>query len=139
LRLLPLVALCLAAGGAALAHSYRFGDIAVGHVWAPPAAGGEAVVYGPLLNRGAQAERLVAAEAAIAARVEIRFGDEPEPRDFILLTPNKPLSLAPWGYHLKLIGLSEALAEGEDFALTLHFAHAGTHQVRVLVERAPGH
>lgn len=123
----------------ALAHSYRFGDIAVGHVWSPPAAGSEAMVYGPLLNRGAQDERLLAAETAIARRVDLRFRDEPEPRDFILLAPNKPVSLAAWGYHLRLVGLSEPLEEGDGFDLTLRFERAGPQRVRVIVERAPGH
>ena len=121
------------------AHSYQFGDFAVGHVWAPPAQGSEAYVYGALLNSGETEERLVAAATPMAERVEFRFGDEPAAHDFIILPPGKPVSLASWRYRLHLLGLARPLIDGDSFALTLTFEKTGTRSVQVFVESQPAH
>lgn len=127
----------------AAAHSYKFGAIAVGHIWAPPAAAdatGEPV-YGPLLNRGPDADSLVGASSPVAANVRFRVakdGDTTWPES-VTLPPGRPLGLAPWRVHLWLDGLKRPLRAGDRFDLTLTFAHAGTHTVQVLVESAPGH
>jgi copper(I)-binding protein len=123
----------------AAAHSYQFGDIAVGHVWAPPTQGNEADVYGPLLNRGETEDRLIAAATPAAERVEFRFGDKPAAQDFIILPPGKPVSLASWGYRLHLVDLARPLQEGDRFELTLTFEKTGAHSVQVFVESQPVH
>jgi copper(I)-binding protein len=123
----------------ARAHSYQFGDIAVGHVWAPPAQGSEGDVYGPLFNSGASEDRLVAATTPVAERVELRFGDKPGAQDFIILPPGKPVSLSSWGYRLHLVGLARPLIDGDSFELTLTFEKAGTHTVEVFTEAQAAH
>jgi len=137
------VALAVALPRPAAAHSYKIGEIAVGHVWAPPVGqDAEGVpVYGPLLNRGKTSDSLVGASSPIAARVRFRVSKDGKTSwpDSIPLPPGRPLGLAPWRVHLWLTGLKRPLADGDRFDVTLTFAHAGKHTVQVLVERTAGH
>lgn len=125
------------------AHGYTFGAIAVGHVWAPPAAQDAAgvAVYGPLLNRGNARDSLVGASTPIAEAVRFRIAKDGKTRwpAAIALEPGKPLALAPWRVHLWLTGLKRSLQQGDSFDLTLTFADNGSHTVNVIVERAAGH
>lgn len=137
------VALAAALPLPAAAHSYKFGEIAVGHVWAPPAAqDAEGVpVYGPLLNRGKTPDSVVGASSPIAGSVRFRVSKDGKTSwpDSIPLPPGRPLGLAPWRVHLWLTGLKRPLKDGDRFDVTLTFAHAGKHTVQVLVERTAGH
>jgi copper(I)-binding protein len=129
--------------GEAIAHGYKFGEIAVGHIWAPPSDGKTdgAPVYGPFLNRGKTPERILGASAPIAESVRFRVvkdGKTDWP-DSIELAPGKPLALARWRVHLWLTGLKRPLKDGDSFDLVLNFAHAGRHTVKVVVERSSSH
>ena len=63
----------------ARAHSYKLGDIAVGHIWASAPESGEGVaVYGPILNRGDGAAQLTGASTPAAEQVRIRMATEGE-------------------------------------------------------------
>lgn len=125
------------------AHSYKLGDIAVGHLWTPPpeeeARG--LPVYGPILNRGATPVRLVGASTPVAEQVRFRLEKEGEVRSWeaIAFAPGKPLALAPWREHIWLSGLNRPLKEGDSFDLTLDFGDAGGLSVKVVVEKASGH
>lgn len=137
-----LATFCIAfAAAPAGAHSYRLGDIAVGHIWAPPTAPGATggPVYAPLLNGGSTPARL--ADASTPAAREVRFVTEGETGRVsdIDLPPGKPVSLAPWRVHLWLAGLERPLEEGDSFPLILDFGDAGTLDVTVVVETAAGH
>lgn len=128
---------------AATAHSYKLGDIAVGHVWAPPpeeGAGG-LPVYGPILNRGGAPVRLVGASTPVAEQVRFRIEKEGEEhwREAIAFAPGKPFALAPWREHIWLSGLNRPLKDGDSFDLTLDFGDAGRLSVKVVVEKASGH
>ncbi|TMJ38165.1 MAG: hypothetical protein E6G87_06960, partial [Alphaproteobacteria bacterium] len=46
---------------AALAHSYKVGQIAIGHVWGLPSELTETQVFMPMSNRGQEADELIAA------------------------------------------------------------------------------
>ena len=48
------------------------------------------------------------------------------------IAPGEALTFAPGGYHVMLMGLSQPLAEGDVFYLTLHFENAG--DIAVVVE-----
>jgi copper(I)-binding protein len=50
------------------------------------------------------------------------------------VAPGQPLILSPDGYHVMLEGLSQPLAVGEQFPLTLTFAHAAPITVTVTVQ-----
>lgn len=129
---------------AALAHSYKLEDIAIGHVWAPPpeekSAAGIAV-YGPVLNQGRTPARLIGATSPVAG--EARFSAEVEGNmrwlDAIEFQPGKPLALAPWRAHIWLSDLKRPLAEGDSFDLILDFENNGTVSVKVVVETPEGH
>lgn len=125
------------------AHGYTFGAIEVGHIWAPPAdAKADGVpVYGPLLNVGKAADRLVGASSPIAEKARFRISKDgkttwPEGVD---LVPGRPLGLAAWRVHIWLSGLKRPLKDGDSFDLVLTFAKAGRHTVKVIVERTPDH
>jgi len=125
------------------AHSYKLGDIAVGHIWAPPPEEGAdgLPVYGPILNRGDIAVRLVGAATPVAARVRFRAEKDGNARwpEAIEFAPGRPLALAAWREHIWLSGLKKPLAAGDSFELTLDFGEAGSLIVKVVVEKASGH
>jgi periplasmic copper chaperone A len=123
---------------AATAHSYRLGDIAIGHFWAAPTADGAvtASVYGPLLNRGKVSVRLVKVSTPIAASAHLRTRDGTDVVDLVL-APGKPLALAAWRAHIELDGLKRPLVAGESFDLTLDFGPAGHLPIKVMVESNP--
>ena len=81
---------------AARAHSYRLGNIAIGHAWALPASisrDGQAFV--PLVNEGKVADELVAARSSACGAIELRRNnryDDP-PLSSFLLEPSKPLPM----------------------------------------------
>ena len=126
----------------AAAHSYKQGDISVGHIWAKSTPDGAASteVYVPLLNNGKEADKLTGASAEWADQVII---SEPKnengvvrmiTRDEITLAPNKPVSLLPNGLHLMATGLKQPLKEGTMVPITLNFAKAGAIKVEVKIE-----
>lgn len=127
------------------AHEYRAGDIVIGHPWtravsanAPTAAG-----YLSLTNRGAEADRLVAAETPMASRVEMH---EMSLADGVMrmrplqggipLTPGGTVWLRPGGSHLMLVDPDGAFAQGSRVPLTLRFERAGEVTVELEVAGA---
>lgn len=131
----------LAAGvGPALAHSYKNGEIAIGHAWAPPTESDVAAVYLPLLNRGEVPDSLVAVSTPIAREVRIRIEKDGKVRwpEAVRLAPGKPIALAAWRQHLWLVGLRGPLKAGERFAMTLEFEKAGPIEIEVFVESSSG-
>ncbi|MEQ9178582.1 MAG: copper chaperone PCu(A)C [Nitratireductor sp.] len=119
------------------------GEIAIGHVWAPPPEPGAdgLAVYGAFVNRGAAVVRLVAARAEVAERTRIRAdveGAATWPKA-ITFRPGQPFALAPWREHIWLSGLRYDVQEGESFKLELDFGEAGSVLVDVAVEAATGH
>jgi periplasmic copper chaperone A len=139
MKIIRLAGLVLAlSAGAALAHSFQLGAIEIGHPCAPPSAGGDAVVYLALGNQGSAPDRLVGAATPRAQSVELRSGDE-SPLSEIAVAPKRPIALRAGKPHLALHGVAPPLTAGESFPLTLRFAAAGTVEVTVTVEAAPGH
>jgi periplasmic copper chaperone A len=137
-------ALLVVAPGGARAHSYKLGDIAVGHIWAkPPENGADGVpVYVPILNSGKAVVHLLGASTAAADKVRLRKvakdGSVTWPSD-VALDPGKPFALAAWHEHLWVSGLHKPLKSGDWFNLTLDFGDKGKLPVKVLVEATPGH
>ena len=125
----------------ALAHSYKVGDIRIGHAWALPAQQAvDGQAFMPLLNIGKKPESLIAARSSIAGLIELRpynRYDELPSKEFYL-EPGKPLAMRPTAYHLRLIGLREALVVGHKFSLVLDFLEAGEIEISVDVETKPG-
>ncbi len=128
----------------AAAHSYKLGDIAVGHIWAkPPEKGADGVaVYAPILNSSKETVTLTGATTPIADEVRLRKVAKDGTVTWakaIELKPNKPFALAAWREHLWVSGLHQPLKDGDWFDLTLDFADKGKLPVKVRVETTPGH
>jgi copper(I)-binding protein len=139
MTILRLAALLVAlSAAAALAHSFRLGALEIGHPWAPPSKGADAVVYLALGNQGSTPDRLIGAASPRAQAVELRGGDDALLTE-ILVEPKRPIALREGKPHLVLRSVAPPLAAGEEFALTLTFAAAGSIAVTVMVEAAPGH
>jgi copper(I)-binding protein len=118
--------------------------IQVDHPWArataPNAKAGGAFMT--LTDSGAP-DRLVSAATPVAGMAEVHRTVEENgvmkmlPVDGIDLAPGQPVTLAPGGYHVMLMGLKQQLKQGDSFPLTLTFAKAAPMTVMVMVE-APG-
>ena len=124
----------------AQAHSFRHGDIAIGHAWALPSQQNEAQVFCPLANQGAGHDELVAARSEICSSIELRLNnryDDP-PLTAIALDPKKPVPMRPTARHLRLIGLKQSLNKGDRFNLILDFLNSGEVEIEVFVEEKPG-
>jgi copper(I)-binding protein len=139
-----LTATIVALPGIAQAHSYKQGDIAVGHIWAKPAENGAdgVPVYAPLLNSGSASAHLVGATGPDGTQVRIRKvakdGTVTWPQS-VALEPGKPFSLAKWHEHLWVSGFKTPPKAGGSFDLTLDFGDKGKLPVKVLMETSPGH
>ncbi len=132
--------LALLAPAAAHAHSFRHGEIAIGHAWALPSQQDDGKVFFPLANQGSKHDELVAARSEICATIELRQNnryDDP-PLAAIALDPKKPVPMRPTARHLRLVGLKKPLRAGERFNLILDFLSAGETQIEVFVEEKPG-
>lgn len=125
----------------ALAHSFKIGEIAIGHVWGLPSETGETQVFAPLSNRGKDKDELVAARSPICSMIELRQNnryDDP-PLASIALDPAKPVAMRKGARHLRLVGLVKPLKAGDRFDMTLDFLTAGEVTVEVIVENGSGH
>ena len=127
---------------AAHAHSFKVGDIAIGHPHARATAPGQPTggAYLRLENHGAQPDRLIAASADVSRSVELHQmamqGDVMRMRQIaaVELPPNQSVRLEPGATHLMLVGLKAPLKEGDRFPMTLTFEKAGEVKVDVVVE-----
>jgi copper(I)-binding protein len=121
------------------------GSIEIHRPWArqavttPERAGG----FFTLINKGTEADHLVAASSPAAGKIEIHaikvMGADigMRPRDSLAAPAGVTLTLQPRGYHLLLIDLRAPLVPGARLAITLVFEKAGSIDVELLVE-APG-
>jgi len=106
------------------------------------AGSGNGAAFFTVTNNGAEADRLVSASTTVAAVVEIheivdKDGlKEMRPLEHGLEIPaGATVTLAPGGYHIMMIGLTEDLNAGMTFELTLTFEKAGEVTVTVPVQR----
>ena len=91
----------------------------------------------------ATADRLTGASTPVAASVQVHENIHDngvvrmrELEGGLPLEPGKPVTLAPGGYHLMLIGLKQQLKPGDSFPLTLSFANEPPVTVTVPVAAA---
>ena len=132
----------LASGSAPVAaHDYSGGDITVDHPWARATVGTSRPggAYLTVINKGKAADRLLRAESAIAARVELHRSVMEGgmmrmlPVEAIVVPAGGEIELAPGGYHLMLMGLKAPLSAGARVPLTLVFEKAGRIDVKITV------
>jgi copper(I)-binding protein len=133
-----LIAIVLALPAPAPAHSYKVGNVMVGHVWAQPTAGNSTEAYVSLLNRAPQGDQLVSVLAPTAQSVA--FVNPANQRiGAVDLPPNRPVALKPGALRIVIVGLDRPVRVGDKIKLTLVFARAGSVQVEALVEAGPSH
>ena len=124
------------------AEDFRAGSI---HIRAPfssalPPISKNGAVYLTLTNHGHLSDQFVGAATPIAEHAEIhthRMEDgmmKMRKVDDVELPPHEEIVFAPGGKHIMLIGLSQALREGEHFPLMLHLKEAGHVMVKVVIE-----
>jgi copper(I)-binding protein len=91
--------------------------------------------YFTVTNDGSDAERLVAAAAEIADRVEIHEtvmeDGQAEMRqvDGVVIPAGETMAFEPGGYHIMLLDLREPLVPGDTIRLSLTFEEAGEIEV----------
>ena len=116
--------------------------IQVDQVWsrAMP-VGATGVVYLTVTDQGApdmltRVASPVAASAELHETIDDHGVMKMRPVGSLPIAPGKPLTLAPGGYHIMLMGLKQALVAGTSFPVTLTFAKAGTVTATATVQAA---
>lgn len=131
----------LLAGTFAHAHSFKLGDIEIGHPHARVTAAGQPIGGGylTLVNKGRD-DKLLSVRAAVSESVELHSmsmeGDVMRMRqvEAIALPTGKKVELKPGGFHIMFVGLKAPLKAGDKFPMTLKFEKAGEVEVEVSVE-----
>ena len=134
----------LALGSAAA--SAQKGQLAVDNAWARATPGKSTTGAAYVTIRSPTADRLVAASTPAASKAELHTMSmsgmvmKMRPLAGVDIPAGQPVTLAPGGMHIMLIGLKQPLQAGQSFPLTLSFDKAGTRTVAVAVEKvgAPG-
>lgn len=137
---------------AILAIAPAWAQLEIEKPWARATAPGAKVAGGYLVirNRGAAADRLVAASSPVSARVElhvhIREGDVMKMRqvDGYDVPASGWFELKPGGAHLMFVEIRRAFKEGEKIPVQLRFEKAGEvsaefHVGRLGEASAPAH
>lgn len=125
------------AGGSASA-------IDVSAPWTRPAsAGGMGVGYAKITNESSEPDTLIGASSDAAERAELHETTisaegvaSMKPVSSVEIAPGKSIELKPGGLHLMLIGLKEAIKEGETLKAKLNFKKAGAVEVEFAVKTA---
>jgi periplasmic copper chaperone A len=124
------------------AHSYKSGEIKIGHAWALAGlAGQDGQCFMPLLNAGKTDDALVAARSDVCKFIELRRNaryDDPAEKQIDVL-PMKPVPMRPSAMHLRLAGLTRDIKNGDRFNMILDFLNQGELEVEVYVEEEGGH
>jgi periplasmic copper chaperone A len=117
------------------------GALTVEHPWARPAAVGQmGVIYLTVTDTGAP-DQLIGVRTPVAADASLHESKmngtvmEMRPVSAIPIAPGQPLVLAPGGYHIMLMGLKQALKEGDTVPVTLMFRRAGAVTAQAMVQR----
>ena len=123
----------------------RAQDVTVAHPWARATAEHAETGAAYATLTAGTADRLTGASTPVAAMVQVHEVIQDngimrmrEVAGGLALEPGKPVTLAPGGYHLMLLGLKQQLKPGESFPLTLTFAREPPVTVNVMVNAA-GH
>lgn len=126
------------------AHSFKLGELSIGHPYARSTAPGQPAggAYLSIRNAGAAGDKLVSASADVAKSVELHEmkmeGTVMRMREVsaVEVPAGKAVELKPGGLHIMLMGLKAPLKEGDKFPLKLKFEKAGEVTVTVNVEAA---
>lgn len=127
-----------------LAHEFKAGDLDIHHPWSrvTPDNAKVAAGYVKIVNKGAQADRLVGVTAEIAGKAEIH--EMSVDADGVMtmrpleggveIPAGGEIKLKPGFYHIMFMDLREQPKEGVNFKGTLTFEKAGTVNVEFVVK-----
>jgi copper(I)-binding protein len=138
---LNLTAIGLLALGAMTAAQAEDMSLMASGAWSRPTASAAmaGVVYLTITDSGAPTT-LVSVSTPIAAQAEMHQSlmqngmMEMLPVKSLPIAPGTPITFSPGGYHIMLTGLTQALAAGQSFPLTLTFADGGRVTTTVTVQ-----
>ena len=139
-RLLVTLFAILALLAPAAAEDARLGDLTIRQPWARASAGPAkaGAAYLAIVNEGASADRLTAAETPAARKAALHDHEmdgqgvmRMRPVEAIEVAPGETAVLKPGGLHVMLMGLAAPLKQGESFPLVLTFERAGSIEVEV--------
>jgi periplasmic copper chaperone A len=129
----------------AAAHDFSVGSLEITHPFATPSVPGATVgaaYFATLENGGNQPDKLVRVTTPVATSVEMHTMSvdaqgvmRMREVDAIAIAPKTSIKMRPgMGFHLMLVGLNKPLKEGDTFAMSLQFEHAGKVDVKVYVQ-----
>jgi copper(I)-binding protein len=115
--------------------------IQIDRAWSRAAAAGRGgVLYCTVTDSGTP-DRLTGVSTPVADRAELHQSTRENgiakmrAVDGLTVAPDKPLTLAPGGYHVMLMGLKQPLKPGDKFPVTFTFEHAGAVDTTAVVEK----
>ncbi len=129
--------------GLSHAHSYKLGDLEIGHPWTRATAPSARVAGGflTITNTGTAPDRLLSATFAGSASTEVHEmaheGGVMKMRELpkgLEIKPGQKVELKPGGFHLMFMGLSAGLKENDRLRGVLVFEKAGRIEVDFKVE-----
>ena len=125
---------------AAQAHSYKFGNILIGHAWGLPSKDGETQIFMPLLNTAPDSDTLISVTCDIAKSTELRLiSDYSKPAETgFILEANQPFPMRPMAKHIRLLGLTKPLVTGDRVSVNLKFLNAGETKVEAHIQDKAG-
>ena len=125
---------------AARAHSYKLGDISIGHAWGLPSKDGETQIFMPLFNNGTKADSLISVIFEGAKSAELRTSNDygVAAEAGFVLNPKKPMPMRPTARHIRLMGLTKPLISGDRITITLKFQTAGETKIEVHIQDKAG-
>jgi copper(I)-binding protein len=141
----PLMAALAFIALAVPAAAFTAGKVEVLQPWSRPAAAGtNGIGYMILANGGRAAEVLEKVESPVAARVEMHSSSmaggvmSMQKEDRVSVPAGGRTTFGPGAYHLMLIGLTRALAPGDQVPATLSFASGAKVKVAFTVSAGMG-
>jgi periplasmic copper chaperone A len=143
--LITAVALALSLASVATAHAQGAptSTIEIMAPWARATPGGakNGAAYMTILNKGKEADRLVAVSTTVAKTAAMHRTETENgvmkmlAVDAVDVRAGSQAVFKPGGYHVMLMDLKQPLVEGESFPMTLTFEKAGIITVTVKVQK----
>lgn len=134
----------LAASTAAQAGDYKLGALTIRQPWSRPAqAGMNGVGFFTVVNAGKTPVTLKGAESAAAGKVEIHQSSTKggvmsmrRQDNGVVIPAGGQIAFAPGGFHLMLLSLKAAQAQGQKVPVTLVFDNGRKAQIELTVQLA---
>lgn len=139
-----LAAASLLIASSAHAYDYTVGDLTIEHPWSRATVAGMAngAGYFVIENKGQSDDVLLSANTDIAKTTElhthIQDGEVMRMRQVenVPIPAGEKVMFQPGGLHVMMMGLNQALNQGESFSLTLQFEKSGSVTMDVIIDKA---